>query len=60
MGDRPGPALASEPKGRRRPVKCKTDFSKFHFQTNFKYQFSNPILSKKMTSFENGSKIKVA
>ena len=33
-------------------------FFKFYFQEIFKYQFSNIILSKKMTSFENVPKIK--
>ena len=33
---------------------------KLYFQEIFKYQFSNIILSKKMTSFENVPKIKVA
>ena len=35
-------------------------FFKLCFQEIFKYQFSNIILSKKMTSFENVPKMKVA
>ena len=35
-------------------------FFKFYFQGIFKYQFSNTLSSKKMTSFENVPKIKDA
>jgi len=41
-------------------VKEEKHFFNFKFQEIFKYQFSNIILSKKMTSFENVPKIKVA
>ena len=55
-----GPASAGGPEVRRRPVKGEKPFFKFYFQGISKYQFSNTLLSKKMTSFENGPKIKVA
>ena len=55
-----GPASTGGPEVRRRPVKGEKPFFKFYFQGIFKYQFSNTLLSKKMTSFENVPKIKVA
>ena len=48
------------PERRRRPVNGENLFFNFYFQEIFKYQFSNIILSKKITSFENVPKIKVA
>ena len=48
------------PETRRRPANEKSPFFHLYFQENFKCQLSNIILSKKMTSFENVPKIKVA
>ena len=55
-----GPASAGGPEARRRPAKEKNHFSKYIFKEIFKCHLSNIILSKKMTSFENELKMKVA
>ena len=53
-------ACAAGPKARRRPAKTKKTLFHLYFQELFKSQLSNLILSKKMTSFENVPKMKVA
>ena len=52
-------ACAAGPKARRRPTKEKMKIFNLNFQEIFNTSFSNIILSKKMTSFENGPKMKV-
>ena len=55
-----GPTSAVGRERRRRPAKGENIFLNFYFKEIFKYQFSNIILSKKMTSFENVPKRKIA
>ena len=55
-----GPASAGGPEARRRPRKIEMEFFSIYFQEIFKCHLSNIILSKKMTSFENVPKMKVA
>ena len=55
-----GPACGAGPKARRRPAKTEKLFFIYIFKNFFKNQLSNLILSKKMTSFENVPKMKVA
>jgi hypothetical protein len=56
--ERPGwLALVGQKRGGG-PLGAKKSFSNFFFQIIFKYQFSNPLLSKKITFSENGPKIK--
>jgi hypothetical protein len=58
-----GPAFDSGPKTRRQPTKEKTSFSFYFlilFQDFQKAVALNQFLSKKMTFFGNGSKMKVA
>jgi hypothetical protein len=47
-------------KVRRRPVKQEKHFPNFLFSKFFKYQFSNTILSNKITFSKNSPKMKVA
>ena len=55
-----GPASAGGPEARRRPRKIEMEFFSIYFQEIFKCHLSNIILSKKMASFENVPKMKVA
>jgi len=55
-----GPASAGGPEARRRPRKIEMEFFSIYFHEIFKCHLSNIILSKKMTSFENVPKMKVA
>ena len=55
-----GPASAVGRETRRRPRKKEMKIFNLYFQDIFKCQLSNIILSKKMTSFENVPKMKVA
>ena len=55
-----GPASAGEPEARRRPAKGKNPFSKYIFKEFLNAIFQILFLSKKMTSFENEPKMKIA